>query len=219
MTSTIGAGYGVSAVDKWGVVNEDLAPMANGAAYNIFVPPDGPAAFIHQTTGANTIASWTYIDQALANGNPEALVFAMHNQSISGAPLDKALGVYYTGTEWAIFTQDETPMPYGEGFNVFVHEPSPNAFVHVADDDNSSGFATILDHPLANGRPEAVIVVTQLWVGAEGAVYNPQPIGIRYNGGTDRWFIANENFVEMPLGAQFNVLIDGALVYLPLIKR
>jgi hypothetical protein len=75
-----------------------------------------------------------------------------------------------------------------------------------------------LDHPLANGRPEAVIVLTQRWDG-ETQVYNPEPIGVRYHLIEERWFIANVSDVAMPIGAQFNVLIDGTLVYLPLVKR
>jgi len=83
-------------------------------------------------------------------------------------------------------------------------------FVHVATAANSSVDYTIIDHPLTNGNPNAIILVTPNWnPGGVGGTYDNHPIGVWYNG--SKWAIFNQDGVTaIPVGAAFNVIIPTA---------
>jgi hypothetical protein len=195
--------------------------MQEGLAFNVFVPVTGTAAFGHTTTDGNSTNNWTEITQADLTGNAEALVFAAHNHSVSNTQLNAALGVYYNfNDKWSVLTQNQSSMPPGHGFRVFWHAPSPNAFVHEATIANTIFHYTFLDHPLANGRPNAIILVTQNWnPGGGSGVYNDAVTGVFYNALNQRWAIYNEDLGTMPAGASFNVLVGDAAVHLPAVMR
>jgi len=82
------------------------------------------------------------------------------------------------------------------------------AFQHLV---TFSSTRTTLDHPLLNGNPTAIIVVTQT-VGPA----NPHPIDVFYNSTQLRWQIWNSDLAKMPLGSVFQVLVvdaDSAFVH------
>ncbi len=84
-------------------------------------------------------------------------------------------------------------------------------FVHTATPSNIIFNWTIIDHPLINADPNAIIFVTQNWnPGGEGEIYNNHNIGVWYDDVTERWAIFNQNESLMPQGAAFNVLIPDA---------
>lgn len=68
---------------------------------------------------------------------------------------------------------------------------------------NTSGSVLTIDHPSLNGKPKARPLVTQFW----SSVYNPHPVGVQYNSVSGRWQIVNEDGVDIPANAKFNVLI------------
>lgn len=84
-----------------------------------------------------------------------------------------------------------------------VQAAGPKAFQFTASGANTSGSATTLDHPALNGKRNLKPVLTQYWIG----VYNPHPVGLRYNDATARWQAVNEDGVAVPLGSAFNVLL------------
>ena len=67
---------------------------------------------------------------------------------------------------------------------------------------------TVLDHPLANGNPDAVVFVTHNWnpAGTVGT-YHDHMLGVAYESSTGRWNIRNLDGDPMPLGVYFNVTI------------
>jgi len=81
------------------------------------------------------------------------------------------------------------------------------AFIHRA--TAPSGNFTIIDHPMTNNDPNVILIVTQNWNpgGTGPAVYNAHPIGVFYATGSHKWAIFNEDIVEMPTNAAFNVLV------------
>ena len=92
--------------------------------------------------------------------------------------------------------------------------PLTSVFVHVATMDNTKSNYTIIDNPLTNNSPNAILMVTQNWSpsASKGGVYNAQPIGVWYtsegNTHEGRWSIFNQNpHVRMPEGAAFNVQV------------
>jgi hypothetical protein len=98
------------------------ALRAPGAGVNT-----GTFAFIQRATGANTSGDYTVISNPLTDGNPNAILVITHNYSADTNSTTKyntkPVGVYYTGSNWAIFNEDATSMALGRAFNVLVVKP------------------------------------------------------------------------------------------------
>ncbi|HEX9115364.1 MAG TPA: hypothetical protein VGA61_04795, partial [Anaerolineae bacterium] len=111
------------------IFNQDLAPIPNGAAFNVFIPVPGTYVFVHKATVANSAFDYTDINNPLANGNPPALVWVTPNWNpgaVGGVYDTNPVGVWYHATvaRWSIFNQDGTSaIPNGAAFNVCVAPP------------------------------------------------------------------------------------------------
>jgi hypothetical protein len=209
----------------WRLYNEDTTPMSAGLAFNIMVTPPGERTFIHTTDLTNTVNNFTNIDHPWLNGRLDRIPFVLHNFSPNGL----ATGPFYTETvgvwynfkaeQWSIFNETDADMPEDVSFNVMVGLPGVNVFTHTATISNTYLSYTYLDHPLANGQPNAVILVTQLWNpdGEDYGVYNEHHVGVWYDTEIERWAIYNEGgkLALMPEGAAFCVLINEMQVLLP----
>jgi hypothetical protein len=98
----------------------------------------------------------------------------------------------------------------------FVTDATPPraAFVHIADVHNIESNYSIIDNPLTNNNPNAILMVTQNWIQPaedKPGVYNAQSIGVWYIKEEGKWSIFNqvqrdENLknVKMPQGTAFN---------------
>lgn len=193
--------------EKWSVFNQDIEDIPEGASFTISVLNKEQAAFVHHATVANIVSNWTNIDHPWLNGNPEALFFVSQNWNpTEGVNVynDHSIGVWYTGSNWAIFNQDEEEMPEDASFNILIPNDSLNSFVHYAAEENVSGNSTIIDNPEINNDPDAILLVTQNWnPGNIGGTYNDHPIGVWYTG--TRWAVFNQDLETIPEGAAFNV--------------
>ncbi len=85
-----------------------------------------------------------------------------------------------------------------------LNTPTP-VFIHQATSLNIAGAVTYIDHPLTNGKPGAILIVTQNW--SAGGTFNPHMIAAYYSPVVDQWGIFNEDLANMPVGAAFNVLV------------
>lgn len=166
-------------------------------------------SIVHEVTSANRSFNWTVIDHPDANNNPNAIVTVASSFNPPSAPggyNNHHLGVWYTGTRWAIFNQGGASIPVGRTFNVSVSS-GPDTFVHQASSGNTSGHITTINHPELNGDPSAGFIITQNWNPAGvGGTYNNRAVGAWYSGG--RWKIFNQDLAAMPIGAAFNIRID-----------
>lgn len=96
-----------------------------------------------------------------------------------------------------------------------VSGTNPAAFVHTATAQSTDVAAcltdqcTVIDNPLTNGDPNAILIVTQRYNEGESptGVYNPHAVGVWYAPGLGKWTIFNEDVSAMPVGAKFNVLV------------
>lgn len=81
-------------------------------------------------------------------------------------------------------------------------------FIQRATSKNISGNSTYIDNRRINGKPDAVLSVTQSWNpgGGEGT-YNNHPVGVWYDRSRQRWAIFNQDRAAMPRGAAFNMVI------------
>lgn len=95
---------------------------------------------------------------------------------------------------------------YGAGLGT-----STPVFIHQATAGNiTCGFSqcTLIDHPLTNGDPNAILIVTQNFSSSviAGATNNPHPVGVQYLSASSKWVIYNVDLAAMPKAA-FNVLV------------
>ena len=102
--------------NKWSVLNEDRS-SAIAAAYNLADETKNPNAFVLTTTISNIGGDSVTIDNPISNNNPNAVVFVA---PVYGAYWDHAVGVWYDGSYWNVFNEDETAMPAGQKFNVVI---------------------------------------------------------------------------------------------------
>lgn len=172
-------------------------------------------SFVHRVTNKNSRSDYTYISDPRINGDPKAIVLATptsDRKSDSDDIYKHNIGVWYEGRnkeKWAIFNQDLTAVPRAAVFKVVVPLAS-QSFIHHAKPDNIVGNITYLDDPLTNGKPDAILSVTQNWnPGGGGGVYNNHPIDVVYDKRVEQWTIYNQDSRRIPNGAAFNVGISG----------
>jgi len=208
---------------KWGIFNEDLAAMPQGAGFNVLIPSVDSAVFTHISRSGNVAGSTTVIDYPLTNGKAGAILFATQNFNPSGggAKYNKhPIGtVYIISNKWTVFNEDLATMPTDVGFNVLVRSGDTTVFTHRATSANIAGNLTWIDNPLTNDDPYAFLLVTQSPNIGGGSAYNGRPIGVRYGVSEKKWAIFNEDGSNMPANADFSVMVVVRRIFLPMIVR
>jgi hypothetical protein len=202
----VGVVYAAAAA-KWAIYNPDpAAAMPVDAVFNVLVASPDEIAYLHVSDAGNTSDDYTLLNHQGLNANPNAFVMATPRRVEGDLPTynNHALGVWYSSEDkaWSIYNQDMATMVTQVGFNVLVAPYLSAAYKHVATSWNTPDYVTYLDHPLLNHNPYATVIVTQNY---GSGVYNPNPIGVWYYG--SGWAIYNENLVNIPVGASFNVYI------------
>ncbi len=89
----------------------------NTASKNKGERTDESIALVHRASSQNIVDNSTYLDQASANANPDAIL-VVERISESGGNVENtpSIGVWYDayrGGEWAIFNQDRSPTVRG----------------------------------------------------------------------------------------------------------
>jgi len=135
-------------------------------------------------------------------------VLVRHDWTRDAVYLDHPVGVFYSGSgssgRWNIGTLDQTPMPVGEGFDVYAQPASPNAF-RIDAPTGSQGVQ--IDHPLINGVACAEIHVTRVYDPTFPAQTSDFDVEYFDNG---KWNIVSQ---QAFVGATaFNVVIDPAQI-------
>jgi serine/threonine protein kinase len=169
------------------------------------------AVFVHKATPATIRENYTIIDNPLTNGNPNAILIVTQNWNPGGGNgtyNNHPVGVWYTPAgNWAIFNEDLVAMTPQACFNVKVLSQSPSVFVQVATPQNSINNYTVIDNPLTNGNPNAVLIVTQNWnPDGRNGTYNNHPVGVWYTP-SGNWSIFNQDLAPMIPQTSFNVQI------------
>jgi hypothetical protein len=202
------------------------AVMVLGLSAAAFAPAEAATVtvvshFVWVPTSASLNGDSTFINNGATNGHNRDLLFITPNLTpggISPCPCllspQAPVGVwYYSGTrQWAVFNEDGSAMGTLFAYNVLVvPKASRSAFVHTATPSNIAGNRTLLSSRLLNGKPNAVILITQNYdPDGIGATANDHRVGVRYYPSLKRWGIINEDGSAMTLGASFNVLVGPA---------
>lgn len=201
------------------IFNQNSANMPANAAFNVYVPTADTGAFVHRAAAGNITGNNTTVDSPLTNGRPHATLFVTANWNPNGAGStynDHPIGVYYFDGKWRVFNQDFAAMPANAAFNVLAPELGVNVFVHKATPANITGNISRIDHPLANGNPNALLLITPNWnPGNVGGTYNNHPVGVYYFSG--RWYLTNQDGGAIEPNASFNIMVlpagSGAFVH------
>ena len=171
-------------------------------------------AFVHRSDEKNSRGDYTYLSDPNIDGDPNAVVLVTptpDQESTGDGIYDHNVGVWYEpeAQRWAIFNQDRVAVPAGTTFQVVV-PGGPEKYVHRAGSGNIDENSTYLDDPLVNGKPGAILSVTQNWnPGGGSGTYNDHPVDVRYDAGRQQWAIYNTDDSAMPDGAAFNVAVSG----------
>jgi hypothetical protein len=111
---------------EWAIFNQDEATMTTGAAFNVMVgtaPSNGGTGAVQKVKAKNTAGDSTLINNAVVNGDPNAVVFTTPNWDPSGSGGtydDVAPGVWWTGSTIAVFQEDTSSMIKHSAFNVLM---------------------------------------------------------------------------------------------------
>jgi hypothetical protein len=109
---------------KWAIFNQDRIAVPEGASFEVEVPPPS-ATFVHDAGPLNTAGNYTYLDNRLTNGEPDAVLSVTQNWNPGGGAgvyNDHPVDTVYDAKlkKWAVFNRDGAPMPKGAAFNVAV---------------------------------------------------------------------------------------------------
>jgi hypothetical protein len=115
--------------EKWAIFNQNRAAVPAGATFEVVVPR-ASAKFVHRARLVNIAGNYTYLDDRLTNGEPEAVLSVTQNWNPGGGrgvyndhPVDT---VYDAQVErWAIYNRDNVSIPKGAAFNVAVSAGAP----------------------------------------------------------------------------------------------
>lgn len=196
---------------RWGLVIEGLlTSMPLGAHFDILAAGARDGVFQHAATAANTSSAGTQLNHASVNGAADLFVLAARRSSLSDAAWNAhPIRVYnsFSGTQWRWFIRNSDGATVGPGtkFSVYTQERSPNAFTATATAATLDGNNNlVLDHPLLNGVACARPVLTAAGLVDVDGAYN-----VSYDHAAQRWTVFRYGGGgAMPLGAQFNVLVD-----------
>jgi hypothetical protein len=157
-----------------------------------------------------------FINNGATNGKSKDLLFVQPNLTPGGIDPCPCLlssqppvGVWYNGSQWAIFNEDGSDMGTLISYNVLVVPKSGNgAFTVKATAANTTGNYVVIDSAATNDKPKALIQVTQNYNPA--SFFNNHEVGVRYLAGQHKWAIFNQDHAAMKPGAAFNVLVGTA---------
>jgi hypothetical protein len=146
---------------------------------------------------ASTVGDSSFIVNGATDNEPGDLLFVTPDydpHDVCGCAYETgAIGVYYDSSngEWAAFREDQDAMPANESFNVLVvpkNKAGSSVFVQTSTSSNTTGDFTLINSSLTNGKPDALLQVTQNWnPGGKGGVYNPHTVGVFYNTSAKEW--------------------------------
>ena len=153
----------------------------------------------HTTNRSNTIGHITTIDNAATNGKADLILIVTQKFGVYNA---NEIGVWFNAGKWKIYNQNKKAMPANALFNVMIiPKNTGKAFVHTTSSSNISNHMTTLSSKLTDGKPNALVFVTQNF-----GKYNTSNVGVWYSAG--KWKVYNENTkMRMPIGTKFNVLV------------
>lgn len=165
---------------------------------------------IHVSDEKNISSNSTFLNQEGLNNNPKAIIIVEADANTRTAN-PHPIGVWYSGSQWAIFNQDIAAMPAGVTFTITWGNPDANTFYQKLSKANFNNGKMIIDNPSLNNSPSASFFVSQVWnPEGTGGVYNNSDITVEYDKQIGKWSVKNMNGAGLPDESAYNILITGA---------
>ncbi len=203
---------------RWAVFNEDSTPMLVNSMYNIYIKGSVANAIVHIASVANQgeSPSYTVLDEASINGNPNPFLVLSSYWNPSGVYNNSNYGFWYdsSANRWNIYTEDGSNIPTDAAFMVLIQpyeQGTTIVFRHEAT-PASNGYVsngTLIDHPLLNNNPNASFVFTHYWDAPgypNSAVTIEKTLGTWYSPSQNKWVIYTEDASPMVDYAVFNIV-------------
>jgi len=111
---------------KWGIFNEDHAPMATGLAFNVLVgtaASNGGQSMVLKTNTANRIGDTMFFNNSQTTGNPNNVTFVTQNWNPGGRGgtyNNEQMGVWYDGAQEGVFNEDGSSPPLHSAYNLLI---------------------------------------------------------------------------------------------------
>ena len=109
---------------KWAIFNQDRAEVPAGATFRVEVPR-ASVKFVHYAGLVNTAGNYTYLDNQLTKGEPDAVLSVTQNWNPGGGrgvynnhPVDTVYDAQVK--KWAVYNRDGASIPKGAAFNIAV---------------------------------------------------------------------------------------------------
>ena len=113
---------------QWSVINTDNATMPPGSQFNVkfYTKPD-ENHFVHVVTKENLVKNFSYIDNALLNGNPNAQFQYFQNAApnVRGGGINRAeIKPKYDAVagKWYIINTNGSTLDYATGYSIIISE-------------------------------------------------------------------------------------------------
>ncbi|HEX5441984.1 MAG TPA: hypothetical protein VFW76_13930 [Ktedonobacterales bacterium] len=212
-THTLGVWYNGN---RWAIFHEDQTPIPLGATYNLltmFAHNSIHNAYTHTATLSNSSGNSTYLDDPGANFSPNAVIIATQNLSPSGQSCcvfnNHPIGVWFTGSYWAVFNENNAPIPVGASFNVLVEPVS--TFAIFTQRATSAYYIDYINNAWINNHPQRMVFVTPNWnpAGQCPCMFDTHPLGVYYDTYYAQWSIYHQDIAPMSVGEAFNVFAVG----------
>lgn len=218
-----------SITERYYVYNENpVHAMPENSCYNIVAYEEDAINFKHDVDAGNIVAGSDYATKILlGNDDPDKRILYGRSQpdddggSTTPVTADLPIELYYNYLSpgaWYIAVPFTETMPLGlifnlatpQGFTIYEHQSMASNIGSevIAIDDFS--YWTVLDHPLLNNNPNAIIFVQHRREPATGFVF--RLLSVYYNTVTGKWqvHIELENFISgfsFPEGRFFDIFI------------
>jgi hypothetical protein len=205
--------YWLNASTQWRIFSENISGMPQNAGFNVFSPaaPNNSeiyadiGLFVQRLPAAGPTNPSTQLDHPSTNGRQDAILLVTQNWNPQDPPASSGVYnnshvtlEYFADERWRIANVSGNPIPNGAAFNVYAQPPSPSAFRHTARAGNIAFSATVLSHPLIDGKPCAKLQVS--------SYFGNGPFDVDYNTSSGRWMIYADN--GMVDGAVYHVLFS-----------
>jgi len=208
-TRSVGTVYS-NVRQQWAIQTLDNQPLPAGKTFFVYKAGPGQVSYRHTTTAANHHAeAGTGLDNALINGNPDALIFVAHDAGTTSA-LNLHTPRYSLTYEpfqlaWLVENEDASTMDDGFRMNVLIIPPKAGFLLQLVSGAGSSN--SQIDNPDLNFNPYARLIVSHNQNPSETGSFQTDnhPIGVFYKTAFARWYVYNRDFAPLTPGTAFNV--------------
>lgn len=199
---------------RWAITNLDGVSIPLGAAFNVLIPPEQEASWLHGANSGNIgFSGTTYMSHPLIDGELSPILFTTARLDVvggTGYPLDPTAVAYDALVgQWYLRNQWGPSWPANTYTNVYHPPINLRAFVHQAGVNNLQ--YTVFRHPLTDFDPNAIIFVQPHMNPADGPlVIIPDRVGVvwfNFGSGTV-WAVQNEpNTFAIANDASYNIYV------------